>query len=59
MLTVDSPSDASSSRNVTETQSISRRMISFINCLLRNRASLSVVDAKHSFMIRMLLGVAR
>ena len=58
MLTVVSLNDASSSRNVTETQSMPNLTIRRIICLLKKSASFSVVDKKLSFMMRMLFGVA-
>ena len=58
MLTVVSLKDASSSRKVTDTQSMFNPTIRRMICLLRKSASFSVVDKKLSFMMRMLFGVA-
>ena len=59
MLTVDALSEASSSTNVTYTQSRSRAIIRCITSVPRNSASSSVVEVKLSFMITTLRPVAR
>ena len=59
MLTVLSPSHASSSTKVTNTQSASRSMICLTTAAPTSSASRNVVEPKLSFMISTLALVAR